>query len=151
MVLRITSMSCRGRQGEGLSLGLPLPFHIHLLQGCSIFCSLICPCTNCQHHILINFFVFSTWSFLGYLGKNKHCLQARHITLKSKRSKTMTWFLMGMHFHMRDSRFLHQSHLWPVIFQDNCLKIKWFLQYSSSKQLRIELNNPGTYHPSWKY
>lgn len=52
---------------------------------------------------------------------------------------------MCMHFHMRDSGFLHHPHLWPVIFQDNCLKIKWFLQYSSSNQVRIELINAGNF------
>lgn len=55
---------------------------------------------------------------------------------------------MGMHFHLRDSSFLHISYLWPVNFQgNNCLKIKWFLQYIH----QISLINPGTYHPSWKY
>lgn len=150
-MLRITSMSCRGRQGEGLSLALPLPFHSHLSQGPSVFCSLFCtthklPSSHPQPFVCL----FSTWSFLGSVGKNKHCLQARCIALKSKRFKKMMWFLMGMHFHMRGSGFLHQSHLWPVIFQGNCLKIKWFLQYSSSNQVRIELINPGSYHPSWK-
>lgn len=77
----------QGRQGEGLSLGLPLPFHIHLLQGPSTFCS---PHTNCQHHILIPLSLF-------YLVPFKLCLQARYITLKSKRPKEIeTWFLMGM-------------------------------------------------------
>lgn len=30
----------------------------------------------------------------------------------------------------------------------NCLKIKGFLQYSSSNQVRMELINPGKCHPS---